>query len=120
MNEMPALPKAIIHTPTEAEAIRFLEFAREYGYQFPSYESHGETCWDEYQEDTCYDTEDTEICYADMDDYRENKENWFWPDDPQLAFCTVDEFISYVIGDEPEEDPIEGLTALLDGKEFYI
>lgn len=111
---MPALPKAIIHAPTKEEAVRFLEFAREYGYQFPSYESHGETCWDEYDEDTCYDTENTEICYCSRDWYEDSQEESWWPEDPQLQFCTVDEFIAYVTGSEPEEENLEGLTALLD------
>lgn len=109
---MPALPKAIIHTPTQKEAVRFLDFAKEYGYLFPSYERCGDTYWNEHEEDTCYDTENTDICYCSRDWYEDNQEESWWPEDPQFQFCTVDEFIAYVTGSEPAEET--NLTGLMD------
>lgn len=90
-----------------------MDFARPYGYRCKSYEKHGVTGWEYEREETCYDTETDEILHCDRAWYEENQDDPCWPDDERFRFCTVDEFISLIIGEDEPEIDLNGMDSLL-------
>ena len=94
------LPRAIIAVPTRQEAKLLDEFFTRCGYNVDADEK-----WGGYRNDTCYNWDGFTLCYCWRRWYEERDpvEYDWWPEDPNLVFISVDDYITYCEGDRQSE-----------------
>lgn len=86
------LPLAIITAPSKKEAELLDEFFALHGYNADAVEK-----WSAYKNDTCYNWDGLQLCYCWRSWYEaeDPQEDDWWPEDPNLVFIGVDDYIMY-------------------------
>ena len=98
------LKRAIIAAPTRQEAKLLDEFFTRHGYNVNADEK-----WGGYRNDTCYNWDGFHLCYCGRRWYeeREPAEHDWWPENPDLVFIGVDDYITYCEAESKHEIDIQ-------------
>ena len=92
--------RAIIAAPTRQEAKLLDEFFTRHGYNVNADEK-----WGTYKNDTCYNWDGFHLCYCWRRWYEKidpEEQDW-WPENPDLVFIGVDDYITYCEGESKRE-----------------
>ena len=90
------LKRAIITAPTRKEAKWLDAFFACHGYNV-----RADVKWGTYKNDTCYNWDGFNLCYCWQRWYEEidpEEQDW-WPENPDLVFISVDDYITYCEGE---------------------
>lgn len=92
--------RAIITAPTRQEAKWLDEFFTRHGRNVNADEK-----WSIYKNDTCYNWDGCNLSYCWRRWYEEVEpaEQGWWPENPDLVFIGVDDYITYCEGDRQSE-----------------
>lgn len=112
MNQKSALviPKAIVCTPTRQEYNRFMCWMEE-NTDIHIAEEYFD--WPYDVKEPCWDMGSPDDVWREMGNGSKHSYEWFigrqhipdwWPDDPDLVFCTVDYFIDYCLHGKPDTE----------------
>lgn len=104
------LPRAIIAVPTRQEAKLLDEFFTRYGHKV-----NADGKWNGYRNDTCYNWDGFGLyyCWRGWYEQIDPEEHVWWPENPDLVFISVDDYITYCEGESKHEIDIQSLS--LDG-----